>query len=120
MSGSLEKETDWIYRIFSRRIISVRAKNEQIRKIAATDLSTNLSFSIEVPENVSLESLEVEKSYFASFKVYTTKNVKNIAPELVEFFEVLDVDQPAEDFIKAYLIYPKHVKFELLEVEPVE
>jgi len=42
-----------------------------------------------------------------------------VAPEYIEFFKVLDVDQIAEDFIKAYWIYPKYIKFELVEVEPL-
>lgn len=120
MSGSLEKESDWIYRIFTRRIITVNAKNEQVRKVTATALSTKLAFAIDVPQNVSLESLEVGKSYFASLKVYSAKNSEGVSAEFVEFFQELDVDQSAEDFIKAYWVYPKRIKFELLEVEPAE
>jgi hypothetical protein len=120
LSGSLEKESDWIYRIFTRRIITVNAKNEQVRKVTATALSTKLAFAIDVPQNVSLESLEVGKSYFASLKVYSAKNSEGVSAEFVEFFQELDVDQSAEDFIKAYWVYPKRIKFELLEVEPAE
>jgi hypothetical protein len=119
MSVSSENKVYWVYRIFDRRPVSIKAKNEQVQKIAAIDLSTNLPFGLDVPENVSLKDVEAEKSYLAAFKVYTAKNVEDVAPECVEFFEVLDVDQAAEDFIKTYWVYPKLVRFELVEVEPL-
>ncbi len=63
--------------------------------------------------------MEVEKAYLAALKVYTARNVADVAPEYIEFFKVLDVDQIAEDFVKAYWVYPKYIKFELVEVEPL-
>jgi hypothetical protein len=83
------------------------------------DLLTNLPFGIEVPENVPIEIVEIDKAYFASLKVYTARNIAGVPPDLVEFFEVLDVDQSMEDFIKTYWLYPKLIKFELVEVEPL-
>lgn len=68
---------------------------------------------------MSLDRLEIEKSYFASLKVYTSRNIQNVMPEYVDFFEAIDVDQPIEDFIKAYAIYPKLIKFEIVEEEPI-
>ncbi len=119
MSTSPEKENNWVYRIFDRRPVSVKAKNEQVRKIAAIDVSTNLPFAIDVPAEVSLDDVEVEKAYLAALKVYTARNIEGVAPEYNEFFNVLDVDQAIEDFIKAYWVYPKHIRFELVEVEPL-
>ncbi len=110
---------DWVYRIFDRRTISVKAKNEEVRKIAAMDLVSNLPFSIEIPKEIPLEDVEVEKGYFASLKVYTARDTSGVASESVEFFKVLDVDQSMEDFIKTYWLYPKLIKFELVEVEPL-
>jgi hypothetical protein len=97
----------------------VKAKNEEVRKIAAMDLVTNLPFGIEVPKEVPLEEVEVEKGYFASLKVYTARDTTSVAPDSVEFFKVLDVDQSIEDFIKTYWLYPKLIRFELVEVEPL-
>ena len=37
----------------------------------------------------------------------------------VDFFEILDVDQSFEDFVRAYWVYPKHVAFELTKIEPL-
>ena len=119
MTASPENETDWVYRIFERRPVQIKAKNEQVRKIAAVDIATNLPFGLDVPADVPMEQVEVEKSYLAKLKVYTARNATNVAPEHVEFFQVLDVDQAAEDFIKAYWMYPKYIKFELAEVEPL-
>ena len=119
LSVSSENRIDWVYRIFERRTVSVKAKNEQVRKIAAVDLLTSLPFGVEVPIDVPMENLEIEKAYFASLKVYTARNIEGTAPEYVEFFEVLDVDQSIEDFIKAYWLYPKLIRFELVEAEPL-
>jgi hypothetical protein len=109
----------WNYRISDRRPILTKAKNDRMRKIVALDLSTGLPFVLEAADALSMESVEVEKEYMALFKVYTSQNIKGIDSEFIEFFEVLDVDQAAEDFIKAYWIYPDRVKLELVEVEPL-
>jgi hypothetical protein len=118
LSGSSENSTDWVYRIFDRRTVSVKSKNAEVRKIAVTDLLTNLPFSVDIPKNVTLENVEVRKDYFASLKVYTARNINDVTPDFVEFFKVLDVDQSMEDFIKAYWLYPKLIRFELVEAEP--
>jgi len=118
LSESLSKSTEWVYRIFDRRTISIRAKNDKVRKIAAVDLATSLSFAIDVPMEVSLESLEISKEYFASIKVYTAQNIETVPPDAVDFFKIVDVDQPIDEFIKAFWLYPKMIKFELVEVEP--
>ncbi|MCW4009712.1 MAG: hypothetical protein NWF05_03725 [Candidatus Bathyarchaeota archaeon] len=119
MSFSSESKSDWVFRIFDRRTVSVRAKNEQVRKLAAVDMSTSLPFGIDVPADVPMTELEAEKSYFASLKVYTARDVAEVFPELVDFFRVLDVDQSMEDFIKAYWLYPKLIRFELVKTEPL-
>ena len=120
LSGALEKQSPWVYRIFDRRIIAVKAKNEEVRKVAAIDLATNLPFSIEVPAEVSLDSVEIEKEYYSSLKVYTARKIDETVPkDFVEFFEVLDVDQSIDDFIKVYWLYPKLIRFELVEAEPI-
>jgi hypothetical protein len=103
----------------SRRTIFVKAKNEQVQKIAIVDLLTNLPFSIDISKNVFIENIEIEKAYFASLKVYTARNVSGVSADAVEFFEVLDVDQSMGDFIKMYWLYPKLIKFELVEAEPL-
>jgi hypothetical protein len=109
----------WNYRIFARRTILIKAKNDRMRKIVVLDLSTGLPFALEAAETLSMDSVEVEKEYSARFKVYTSQNLEGVDSEFVEFFEVLDVDQPAEDFIKAYWVYPDRIRFELVEVEPL-
>ena len=119
MSVSSENRTEWVYRIFDRRVISVKAKNEQVRKIAAVDLQTNVPFAIEASKDIFWEEVEVEESYFASLKVYTARDVEGVPINSVEFFTVLDVDQSMEDFIKAYWLYPKLIKFDLVELEPL-
>ena len=119
MSLSPENRPDWVYRIFDRRTISVKAKNEQVRKIAAVDLTTNLPFGIDVPGSLLINNMQVDKGYFASLKVYTARDITGVPPDSVEFFEDLDVDQSMEDFIKAYWLYPKLIRFELVEVEPL-
>jgi hypothetical protein len=113
------KNNDWVYRISDRRTISVKAKNDEVRKIAAIDLVTNLPFAIEVPPNIPLETMDLEKATYASLKVYTAQNIEGVSAEYIEFFKVLDVDQTIDDFIKAYWLYPKLIRFELVEMEPI-
>jgi len=113
-------EAQWVFRIFNRRLLTVKAKNMQVRKISALDAATNIPFSIDAPKDVSIEDVEMEKTYFASLKIYTARNVQDIEPGFMEFFQVLDVDQPVENFITAYWAYPKLIRFELVEVEPAE
>ena len=87
--------------------------------MAAIDLVTNLPFTIEVPSTISLDSVDLEKPIYAFMKVYTAENIEGVPKEYVEFFKVLDVDQSIEDFIKVYWLFPKLIRFELVEMEPV-
>jgi hypothetical protein len=117
--SALEKKTDWVYRIFDRRPVAVKTKNSQLRKIAAIDTATGIPFSLDVPNTVSMDDADVGKSYLVSLKVYTASNIDSVASDYIEFFKNLDVDQSIDDFIKAYWSYPKHIKFELIEVGPL-
>ncbi len=117
MSASFNQETYWNYRKTDQRLIVVKTKNENIKKAAALDVLTNLSFSIEIPENITIEDLLLEKEYLAHLKVYTSKNLVGIDKEFFNFFDALDVDQAMEDFIKAYWVYPSKIRFELETIE---
>ena len=120
MPASLGSEdTDWNYRIFAQRSILVKAKNENLRKILATDVASTLPLTFEVAKDVSMESLDAEKEYLASFKVYSLRNITGVEQKYVEFFEVLDVDQTVEDFVTIYWIYPNHIKFVLSGIEQI-
>ena len=54
---------------------------------------------------LSIKKIPVKLNIFVSDK------------EFYNFFDALDVDQAAEDFIKAYWVYPSKIRFELVEVE---
>jgi hypothetical protein len=112
------KGAEWNYRIIATRTILIKAKNDQMRKAVAVDLSANLPFAFGFPE-VPTEKIEVEKKSLATLKVFTSKNVQDVDSEFIEFFEVLDVDQSFEDFVKAYQKYPNHVAFEITQIEPL-
>ena len=117
MSASLNQETDWNYRKTDQRLIVVKTKNENVHKAAVLDVLTNLTFAINVPENIPMKDLQPEKEYLAQLKVFTSKSLEGIDKEFFNFFDALDVDQATEDFIKAYWIYPSKIRFELAEVE---
>jgi hypothetical protein len=117
MSFSSDLESDWNFRVFDKRLIFVKTKNKNVRKVAAVDVLTNLMFSVEVPEMISMKELIVDREYLATLKVYTTKNVGNLDKDFIDFFETVDIDQNIEDFIKAYWIYPSKIRFELAEIE---
>jgi hypothetical protein len=119
LSTSPGLQSDWNYRIEASRQVVVKAKNDQVRRVSVVDVLTNAPFPLEAPADFPMESLEVQKSYFATFKVYTLKNVKDVGSNFVEFFSAVDVDQSVEDFIKAYWLYPNHIRFELVEAEPL-
>jgi hypothetical protein len=108
---------DWSFRVIDKRLVVVKTKNERVRKIAVLDVLTNLSFAVEVPVPISMQELNAEKEYLFSLKVYISKNLTVVDKDFVNFFEVSDVDQSIEDFIKAYWIYPSKIRFELLEAE---
>ncbi|HEX7483146.1 MAG TPA: hypothetical protein VF350_06740 [Candidatus Bathyarchaeia archaeon] len=117
MSATLNQDTNWNYRKTDQRLIVIKTKNENVRKAATLDVLTNLTFAVNVPENISMESLIPEKEYLAQLKVYTSKSLEGIDKEFINFFDALDVDQALEDFIKAYWIYPSKIRFELIDLE---
>jgi hypothetical protein len=47
----------------SKANIDIKTKNNDVRKAAVLDVLTNLPFAIYVPENISKESLTLEKEY---------------------------------------------------------
>ena len=96
----------------------VKSRNDHMRKAVAIDLLVDLPFAFLISDKVSIEPVEVEKSFSATFNVYTSKNIGEVESGFVEFFEVLDVDQNFEDFVKAYWMYPNLIAFELTEIEP--
>ncbi len=117
MSASLDIESDWNFRVFDKRLIVIKTKNNAVRKVAVLDVLTNLMFTVEVPDMISMQELNTDKEYLANLRVYTSKNVQNVDSNFIDFFEAVDVDQSIEDFIKAYWIYPSKIRFELVEIE---
>ena len=117
MSSSIDLESDWNFRVFDKRLIVVKTKNESVHKVAVLDVLTNLMFSIEVPDMISMKELIVDGEYLANLRVYTAKDVGNVDKDFINFFVALDIDQSIEDFIKAYWIYPSKIRFELTEIE---
>ena len=119
LSGSLDKQSDWNYRTVDSRRILVKGKSDDLRKISAIDVLTGLPFPLKAPTDFNTQSLEKEKEYFVTFKIYTLKKVEEVPADFVEFFKVIDVDQKTEDFIKAYWLYPRYIRFELVEAGPL-
>lgn len=117
MSAALNQETDWNYRIVDQRLIVVKTKNENVHKMAALDVLTNLPIAFTVAPDIPMENLQAEKEYLAHLKVYTSKDMQGIDRDFISFFEALDIDQSIEDFIKAYWIYPSKIRFELVDME---
>jgi hypothetical protein len=117
LSASLNRQANWNYRKTEERLVVIKTKNQEVRKAAALDSLTNLSFTIEIPENISIEGLQAEKEYLAHLKVYTSSGLAGINAEFTDFFDALDVDQNMEDFITAYWVYPNKIRFELADLE---
>ena len=117
MSASLDTSGDWNFRVFDKRLILVRTKDETVRKIAVLDVLTNLTFAVEVPNVISMQKINGDTEYVANLRVYTAKDMLGVDEDFINFLEELDVDQSIEDFIKAYWIYPSKIRFELVELE---
>ena len=110
-------ENQWIFRYNNKRLVTVKAKSADVRKIAVLDVLTNLMFAVEVPQEIDLESLKIGKDYMFDLKVFTSRDVDCVEGEFVAFFEAADINQDIEDFIRAYWVYPAKIRFELSEVE---
>jgi hypothetical protein len=117
MSASLDVSSDWNFRVFDKRLVVVKTKNEGARKVAVLDILTNLPFAVEVPDMASLQGLQVGKEYLANLRVHTSKNLEGVESNFTDFFEALDIDQNIEDFIRAYWVYPNKIRFELVDFE---
>lgn len=117
MSASLDVSSDWNFRVFDKRLIVVKTKNETVRKIAVLDTLTNLMFGVDVPDMISMQELSVDEEYLANLRVYTAKDIQGVDKDFINFFEAVDVDQSIEDFIKAYWVYPTKIRFELIDLE---
>jgi hypothetical protein len=117
LSAALNQEAEWNYRITEQRLIEVKTKNADARKAAVRDVLTNLLFTVQVSDAVDIEELVTGQEYLANLNVYTSKNVDDVEKDFLGFFEALDIDQSFEDFIKAYWVYPRKIRFQLNEAE---
>jgi hypothetical protein len=117
MSASFDAASDWNFRVFDQRLVTVKSKKEKIRKVAVIDSLLGLMFTVEVSEDVSMQDLRVDHEVLGAIKVYTSKNTAGVDKEFLGFFEALDVDQSIGDFIKAHWVYPTKIRFELVELE---
>jgi hypothetical protein len=117
MSAFSDVAGNWNFRIFDKRLIVVKSKNNSVHKIAVLDVLTNLTFAVEVPEMIPMQELGVDEEYLANLKVYTSKNIESVDGRFVNFFQALDIDQSIEDFFKVYWIYPGKIRFELVDIE---
>jgi len=117
MSASLDVTSDWNFRVFGKRLVVVKTKNENIRKIAVQDIITSLMLAIEVPETIPIHDMKTSKEYVANLKIYTAKNLNDIDTHGINFFQALAIDQNIEDFIKTYWLYPTKIRFQLDRLE---
>ena len=117
MSATHDWQSDWNFRLVDSRQVKIKGKSDDVRRVSVIDILTGLPFPLVAATDFPMDSLGVDKAYFATFKVYTLKKVEGVPADFVEFFEILDVNQSIADFIKAYWLYPKYIKFELVEAE---
>ena len=64
MSASLNVDNNWNFRVFDKRLIVVKTKNERIRKTAILDVLTNVMFAVEVPDIISIGGTRTRKGVF--------------------------------------------------------
>jgi len=117
---SIWKADEWNYRITSRRSVLIKNKRNDQRKLLVVDIETRLPFLLEVPENMPMDSMKTGKEYVVTMKIHTAKRAENVNADLLDLFQVLDVDQPAESFLSATCCYPNLIRFELEDIETQE
>jgi hypothetical protein len=118
LSASLDEDKEqWNFRLTAQRLVVLKTVAANVQKAAVLDVFTNRSFAINLPDSFAVETLQVDKQYLASLKVYTSNDLRGVDSEFIDFFGALDVDQSIEDFIKAYWVYPGKICFELVEVD---
>lgn len=114
---SIWKADKWNYRITNKRSILIRNESKDQHKVVAVDLTTKLPFVLEVPKDVSMQIIKAGKEYLVTMRIYTAKSTENVSADYIELFQVLDVDQPAENFLSATCCYPNLIRFELEDIE---
>jgi hypothetical protein len=120
LSASLNVESDWNFRVLEKRLVVVKTKAENVGKVAVLDVATNLMFTLEVRNGVSqtpISQLIAGKEYYFNIRVLTSKNLEDVKPDAISFFEAVDIEQSMDDFIKAYWLYPSKIRFQLVEAE---
>lgn len=120
LSASLNIESDWNFRVLEKRLVTVKTKAEAVGKVAVLDVTTNLMFTVEVRNGVSqtpITQLTAGKEYMFDIRVLTSKNLDDVKPDAISFFEAVDIEQSMDDFIKAYWLYPTKIRFQLTEAE---
>ena len=70
------RANEWNYRITSTRLISVKTKSEGQNKLLAVDSKTKLPFVLEIPEDVSAQTIEAGKEYMVTMKIFTANRQK--------------------------------------------
>jgi|AGTN01.2.fsa_nt_gi hypothetical protein len=120
LSASLNIESDWNFRVLEKRLVVVKTKAENVGKVAVLDVPTNIMFTVEVKDKVSqtpISHLNAGKEYLFNIRVLTSKNLDDVKPDAISFFEAVDIEQSMDDFIKAYWLYPSKIRFQLTEAE---
>jgi len=78
------KKPEWKLGTTLTKKIRVLDKDEEEREINAFDQEMNMPFILDVPERISMEEIEIDRWYRATFKVYTSKLVPEIEEEWSE------------------------------------
>ena len=115
----LIKQPNWKYRDTVTKIIKVEDKDEDKREVDAIDLEMFMPFILDVPENISMEDIQVGENYRATFKVYTAE----LTPEIDKLWSKMEKKEHALregiQHIKKFSGRQPLYKFELIKAEPV-
>ncbi len=75
------KKPEWKLNTTVTKKIRVLDKDEEEREINAFDSEMNMPFILDVPEGISMEEIETNRWYRATFKVYTSKLIPETEEE---------------------------------------
>ena len=110
-----EMNSEWNFRIVENRLVTVETINEKTRKISVQDVQTKLMFIVDASAAIELKRILQKRQYLFTVNVYTAKNLEDVDTDFIGLFEAVDIDYEIEDFIKAFIVCPTKVRFNLVE-----
>jgi hypothetical protein len=111
------KKPEWKLNTTVTKKVRVLDKVEEEREINAFDSEMNMPFILDVPEGISMEEIETNRWYRATFKVYTSKLIPEIKEEWSKMAKTTGGIREGIERMKQSGGYGTLYKFELVSLK---